>query len=210
MSRQHRDTPPRVGIYVRVSTGNQTVANQRQAVTEAVRRFGWTVARVFEDKAISGSLSRQDRPGFDALMKAVARREIDVVAAWDASRLSRSLKDLVDFLAELKARGVGLYLHQSGIDTTTPSGQALLQMLGVFSELERGLIIERIRAGLDRARREGKRLGRPRLPNDKISSIRKHLKSGTGLHKTTRLVGCGVSAVQRVRTELRSSAAAAA
>jgi DNA invertase Pin-like site-specific DNA recombinase len=152
-------------------------------------------------------LGRQDRPGFDALMKTVARREIDVVAAWDASRLSRSLKDLVDFLGELKARRVGLYLHQSGIDTTTPSGQALLQMLGVFSELERGLIVERIRAGLDRARREGKRLGRPPLPEAKIAAIRDHLRAGNGIHKTSRMVGCGVSAVQRVRTELRGAAA---
>jgi DNA invertase Pin-like site-specific DNA recombinase len=199
----------RVALYLRVSTASQTTHNQAQALQDAIHRLGWAITAVFEDAGLSGSLSRQDRPGFDALMKAVARREIDVVAAWDASRLSRSLKDLVDFLGELKARRVGLYLHQSGIDTTTPSGQALLQMLGVFSELERGLIVERIRAGLDRARREGKRLGRPPLPDATIAAIRDHLRAGNGIHKTSRMVGCGVSVVQRVREELLGGAAAA-
>src|SRR5262249_17534854 len=102
---------------------------------------------------------------------------------------------------ELKARRVGLYLHTQGLDTTTPSGQAMLQLLAVFSELERSMMVERIRAGLDRARRDGKRLGRPRLPARKGAEGRRPRGAGTGVRKTARAVGCGVSAVQRVRAE---------
>lgn len=197
---------PRVAIYVRVSTGNQTVVNQLHELHQVGERLGWQVTAVFSDEGISGARGRQQRPGFDNLLKAITRREVDLVAAWDASRLSRSMKDLVGFLDELKHRKVGLYLHQSGIDTTTPSGQALLQMLGIFSELERSLTIERIKAGLDRARREGKRLGRPRLPKTKLAEVRRLLHDGTGIHRTARLVGCGVSVVQRIRAELTTAA----
>jgi DNA invertase Pin-like site-specific DNA recombinase len=197
---------PRVAIYVRVSTGNQTVDNQLHQLRDVGARLGWNIVQVFCDSGISGARGREQRPGFDALLKAITRREVDLVAAWDASRLSRSMRDLVGFLDELKHRKVGLYLHQSGIDTTTPSGQALLQMLGIFSELERSLTIERINAGLARARREGKQLGRPRLPKSKAAEIRRLLHDGTGIHRTAQMVGCGVSVVQRIRAELTAAA----
>jgi DNA invertase Pin-like site-specific DNA recombinase len=196
---------PKVALYVRVSTASQTADNQLHVLHEAGERLGWQVIKVFRDDAISGARGREARPGFNDLMKAIARREIDLVAAWDASRLSRSMQDLVGFLSELKARKVGLYLHQSGIDTTTPSGQALLQMLGVFSELERSLTIERIKAGLDRARREGKRLGRPTVSLEKLSEVRRLIRQGKGIHTTAKLAGVGVSVVQRVRAELNAA-----
>ncbi len=118
------------------------------------------VVAVFEDEGISGAKGRDVRPGFDALMKAVARREIDMVAAWSVDRLGRSLMDLLAFLRDLHAKGVDLFLHQQGLDTTTPSGRAMFQMLGVFAEFERAMIRERVMAGLARARSEGKQLGR--------------------------------------------------
>src|SRR2546423_46800 len=131
MSRTHQADVTRVALYYRVSTASQTLLNQRQALAGAMERLGWSVVATFEDDGLSGALGRCKRLGFDGLMKAVARREIDVVGAFDASRLSRSLKDLVDFLEELNARGVGLYLHTSGLNTTSPSGRALLGMLAV-------------------------------------------------------------------------------
>jgi DNA invertase Pin-like site-specific DNA recombinase len=83
-----------------------------------------------------------------------------MVMAWSADRLGRSLQDLVGFLSELHALGIDLFLHQQGLDTTTPAGKAMFQMMGVFAEFERAIIQERVRAGLARAKSEGKRLGR--------------------------------------------------
>src|ERR1051325_2200657 len=155
-------TAKRVGLYLRVSTAgrDQTVENQRQALTDAMKRKGWQIVAEFCDEGISGAKGREKRPGFDRLHKAIARREIDVVAAWSVDRLGRSLQDLVGFLGEIHAKGIDLYLHQQGLDTGTPAGRAMFQMMGVFAEFERAIIVERVKAGLARARAQGKRLGR--------------------------------------------------
>ena len=91
------------------------------------------------------------------------KRQFDVVMAWSVDRLGRSLQDLVGFLSELHALGIDLFLHQQGLDTTTPAGKAMFQMMGVFAEFERSMIQERVRAGLARAKSEGTRLGRPTI-----------------------------------------------
>lgn len=108
----------------------------------------WQVAQVYEDAGISGAKGREKRPALDAMLKAIARREVDMVAAWSVDRLGRSLQDLLSLLNELHAKGVDLYLHQQGLDTSTPSGRAMFQMLGVFAEFERAMIRERVMAGL--------------------------------------------------------------
>jgi DNA invertase Pin-like site-specific DNA recombinase len=105
---------------------------------------------------------KDQRPAFDALCRDATKREFDMVMAWSVDRLGRSLQDLVGFLSELHALKIDLFLHQQGLDTTTPSGKAMFQMLGVFAEFERAMIKERVRAGLARARSEGKTLGRPK------------------------------------------------
>src|SRR6516165_9846443 len=151
----------RVGLYLRVSTGEQTVENQRQALTAACEARGWRIVAEFEDNGISGAKGRDSRPGFDRLLKAATQRKIDVVAAWSVDRLGRSLQDLVGFLAELNAVGCDLYLERQAVDTTTPAGRALFQMLGVFAEFERSIIQERVKAGLERARRHGTKSGKP-------------------------------------------------
>jgi DNA invertase Pin-like site-specific DNA recombinase len=120
------------------------------------------VAKVYKDHGISGAKGRNGRPAFDAMCRDATKRQFDVVMAWNVDRLGRSLKDLVAFLSELHALGIDLFLHQQGIDTTTPAGRAMFQMMGVFAEFERAIIIqERVRAGLKRARSEGQTLGRP-------------------------------------------------
>ncbi len=153
----------RVGLYLRVSTKNgQTVDNQRGALTEAIsRRHGWLIVDEFCDEGISGAKGRDRRPEFDRLLKEVVRGRIDVIAAWSVDRLGRSLQDLVGFLGELNAVGCDLYLEKQAVDTTTPAGRALFQMLGVFAEFERAIMQERILAGLARAREKGTRSGRP-------------------------------------------------
>ena len=129
-----------------------------------------------------------------------------VVAAWSVDRLSRSLSDLVMFMEELKARDIGLYLHRQQLDTTTPAGRAMLGLLGVFSEFERSMIRERVVAGVNRARAQGKRLGRPPLPGYKTKEIRTHLQSGTSIRGTAKLVGVGVGTVARIKAEFEQSA----
>src|SRR5690348_9558924 len=151
----------RIALYLRVSTAGQTVENQRRELRAVANRHGWIIVKEFRDEGVSGTKGRDKRPGFNALCQGVARREFDQVAAWSVDRLSRSLQDLVMFLGELRAKGVDLYLHQQGLDTSTPAGKAMFQMMGVFAEFERAMIVERVKAGLARARAAGKRLGRP-------------------------------------------------
>jgi len=191
----------RAAIYLRVSTNGQTVENQRLELRAAAERHGWVVVREFEDAGISGAKGREKRPGLNALLKAVARREIDLVAAWSVDRLGRSLQDLVGLLGELHGKGIDLYLHQQGIDTTTPAGKALFQMMGVFAEFERAMIQERVRAGLARAKAQGKRLGRPRIGEAKEAAIRAAREQGHGIQRIARDLGIGVSAVQRVLSQ---------
>jgi DNA invertase Pin-like site-specific DNA recombinase len=138
----------RVAIYLRVSTDGQTVENQRRELEAAAERHGWHVAATFADQGISGAKGREKRPGLDKLLKGIARKEFDLIAAWSVDRLSRSLVDLVGFLGEVHAKGVDLYLHQQGIDTTTPAGKAMFQMMGVFAEFERAMIQERVRVSV--------------------------------------------------------------
>lgn len=190
----------RVAIYLRVSTDSQTTENQRRELEGVAERSGWRVVAVFEDAGISGAKGRDHRPGFDALLKAVARREVDMVAAWSVDRLGRSLQDLVGFLSDLQAKACDLYLHQQALDTSTPSGRAMFQMLGVFSEFERGMIRERVNAGLARAKAQGKRLGRPRAGASTEARIRELYAGGKGMGKVriAKTLGVGVSVVQRV------------
>ena len=150
-------TQMKAAIYARVSTGNQTTENQLMELKKAAEKHDWDVVEVYEE-TISGATTK--RPQLDALMGAVMRKEIDVVMAWDISRLGRSLQHLVALLGDLQDKSVELYLHQNGVDTTTASGRAMFQMLGVFSQFERDMIRDRIHAGLERAKAQGKRLGR--------------------------------------------------
>jgi DNA invertase Pin-like site-specific DNA recombinase len=198
----------RVGLYLRVSTGDQTVENQRQALRAAAEYRGWTVVEEFVDAGLSGAKGRDKRPAFDQLLKAVVRRKIDIVAAWSVDRLGRSLQDLVGFLSELKGAGVDLYLDRQAVDTTTPAGKALFQMLGVFAEFERSIIQERIHAGIARARvvgtKSGKPIGRAKVDPTKEAAIRAALANGKGILKTARECGTGSSVVQRIRAEMTS------
>jgi DNA invertase Pin-like site-specific DNA recombinase len=191
-------TNRRVALYLRVSTLEQDVTNQRRELEAVALRHGWRVVAVFSDNGVSGAKGRAERPGLDELMKAVARRDVDMVAAWSVDRLGRSLQGLLEVLMEFRAKGVDLYLHQQGIDTSTPGGKAMYQMLGVFAELERELIRERVLVGMARARSQGKHLGRPRVDTDVEAAVRATLASGTGIVRTAKLHGVGVGTVQRI------------
>jgi len=191
-----------VALYVRVSTDGQTTVNQQRELEAVAERHGWTVVEVFKDHGISGKNGREKRPGFDKLHQAIARREVDIVAAWSVDRLGRSLQHLISFLEELRAKGVDLYLHQQGLDTSTPAGRALFQVMGVFAEFERAMIVERVNAGLRRARAQGKILGRPRVAPEVERQIRSGLAKGRGIRAVAQAVGVGTGTVQRVKLEM--------
>jgi DNA invertase Pin-like site-specific DNA recombinase len=154
----------RAVLYLRVSTVDQTTANQERELRAIAARMGCEIVKVYKDHGISGAKGRDQRPAFTSMGRAATRREFDVVMAWSVDRLGRSLQDLIGFLSELHALGIDLFLHQQGLDTTTPAGKAMFQMLGVFAEFERSMIKERVRAGLARAKAAGTRLGRPIHP----------------------------------------------
>jgi len=191
----------RVALYLRVSTNGQSTENQKLELETAAARHGWDVEATYQDAGISGAKGRDKRPGLDRLLKAVARRDIDMIAAWSVDRLGRSLQDLLGVLSELHAKGVDLYLHQQGLDTSTPSGRAMFQMLGVFAEFERAMIQERVRAGLARARQRGKQLGRRRLEQtdaSKAARIRAMRAKGVGIRRIASELGVGVGTVIRL------------
>ena len=190
--------PRNVALYARVSTDGQSTENQLRELRAAITRHGWSIVAEYVDHGISGAKGRKDRPRFDALLHAVARKEFDMVAAWSVDRLGRSLQDLVTFLSDMQSKKVDLYLHQQALDTSTPSGKAMFGMLGVFAEFERTIIQERVKAGLARARAKGTTLGRPKT-NAKIEQqIRILAAKGVGKVKIARMLGIGVSVTQRV------------
>ena len=182
----------KTAIYARVSTEEQTTENQSLVLEGVAKKMEWNVVETFTD-VISGAKSK--RQGLDALMKAVRRNEVDMVMVWDVSRLGRSLQHLVSLLEEFHAKKVELYFHQQGLDTTTPSGKAMFGMMGVFSEYERGMISERVHAGLQRAKAQGKTLGRPRITPLQVEKIRKLRGEGLSLRKISKKVGVSVGKV---------------
>jgi DNA invertase Pin-like site-specific DNA recombinase len=192
-------TKKRVALYLRVSTnnGHQTTENQLRELTAIAKAAGWQIVATFEDK-ISGAKGRDKRPGLDALMKAATKREFDMVAAWSVDRLGRSLQHLVQLFGEFQSLGVDLYLHQQHVDSSTPSGRALLQMSGVFAEFERAMLLERIGAGLARAKAQGKQLGRPRAKGASDAAILKLRSRRLGMDAIRKQLGCGMGRIQQV------------
>jgi DNA invertase Pin-like site-specific DNA recombinase len=198
----------RAALYLRVSTDGQTTENQRRELTTAAEHHGWQVIAEYSDNGISGAKGREKRPGLDALLKDATRGQFDVLMAWSVDRLGRSLPDLLSTLSELHAARVDLFLHRQAVDTTTPAGRALFQMLGVFAEFERAMIVERVNAGLARARAAGKRLGRPPIDRKVEKTIRARLEAGAGIIRTAKALGVGVGTVHRIRREMDAASGA--
>ncbi|WP_237213000.1 recombinase family protein [Falsiroseomonas oryziterrae] len=194
----------RAALYLRVSTDTQTVENQRVALRAEADRRGCRIVREYEDAGVSGAKGRDKRLGFDALLKDAARRRFDVVLVWSMDRLGRSVLHVALATAELDAAGVALVSLQQGVDGTTPYGRAMMQMASVFAELERSAIKARVAAGLERARQQGVRLGRPRVDDAKEAEVRRHLAMGMGVLRAAKLAGVGSGTAQRIRREMRA------
>jgi DNA invertase Pin-like site-specific DNA recombinase len=193
----------KAALYLRVSTLDQTTANQERELREVAGRMGCEIVQVYRDHGVSGAKGRDKRPQFDKLCREATKRQFGIIMAWSVDRLGRSLQDLVGFLSEIHALRIDLYLHQQGIDTTTPAGKAMFQMMGVFAEFERAMIQERVRAGLARAKDEGKTLGRPKIAAVTEKAIRAALSKGDeGMHKIAARFGVGTGTVQRIKAEI--------
>ena len=185
----------RVALYARVSTLNgQHPEMQLAELREYASRRGWKVAGEYVDEGISGS--KESRPQLNRLMADAHRRKVDVVLVWKIDRFGRSLKHLVNALADLDAYGVAFVSLRDNLDLSTPSGRLMFQVIGAMSEFERALIQERVRAGLKSARARGTRLGRPRVTVD-VAQIAQLRASGASWSEIAEKMGIGVGTAHR-------------
>ena len=185
----------RVSLYARVSTHDQqTLPLQLSAMADYASRRGWTIAAQIEDVGSGAST----RPGREELMRAARRREIDAVLVWRLDRWGRSLVDLIMTLKELSALNVGFVSITEALDLTTPSGRAMAGMLAVFSEFEREILRDRVKAGIAQARREGKSHGRPATVTAHSEAIRMMLSQGVSKREIAKRLGISRTSVRRM------------
>jgi DNA invertase Pin-like site-specific DNA recombinase len=193
----------RVAIYARVSTqAGQNPAMQTRELREFAERRGWTITGEFIDLGVSGSRDR--RPQLDMLMDLARIRKIDVILTWKLDRWGRSLKHLVNSLAELEALGVAFVALRDNLDLSTPAGRLMFHVIGAMAEFERSLIQERVRAGIRNARSKGQRLGRPSVTLDrsKIAVLR---SQGHSLRAIAAELGCSHALVNKTLANMRAT-----
>lgn len=189
----------RCAVYTRASTNNQTVENQVLSLREYANRKGYTIVKEYADEGISGAKGRTERPQFDALIKDATRKEFDMILSWSVCRLGRSLTDLVSFLTEMQSVGCNIYIHQSGLDSSTAHGKLQFGLLSVFAEFERSMIRERVLLGQKRYVENGGKMGRPsNLTEGLINSIKFMREKGVGIRKISKELGVGVSTIYKV------------
>ena len=188
----------KVAIYTRVSTLDQNVSNQLLELRDHCSKMGWDIVKEYSDEGLSGTLSREKRPALNALIKDAYRKRFDSVVCWDISRIGRSMKQLVLFLSDMKDKGVGICSVRQGFDTSTSMGEIMYQFVGILSSWEREMIREQTLAGLERAKSEGKTLGRRKVTNDtmtaKIIELRSAKKS---LREIASEVGVSIATFHR-------------
>ena len=181
----------RAALYARVSTQDQEPENQLQELRRYIEARGWT-AQEYTDHGVSGAKDR--RPALDRLVKDAKRRRFDVLVCWRLDRLGRNLRHLILLLDDLQAIGVDFVSLAEGIDATTPAGRLQLHILGAIAEFERSRVIERVQAGLQRAKRQGRTLGRPRAI---ISRIQLARVEGLSSREAAKVLGVPRSTLQR-------------
>jgi DNA invertase Pin-like site-specific DNA recombinase len=185
----------RVAIYARVSTTNgQSPEMQLSDLREYASRRGWEVFAEYVDNGVSGA--KESRPELNRLMADAHRRHFDVVLCWKIDRFGRSLKHLVNALADLDSYGIAFVSLRDNLDLSTPSGRLMFQIIGAMAEFERSLIQERVRAGLRNAKLKGKILGRPPLALD-CSRIARLRASGASIRTISAQLGVSASTVHK-------------
>ena len=191
----------KAAIYARVSTANhgQDVSMQTRELREYCERRGFEIAGEYTDVGVSGS--KDSRPELNRLMADAKQRRFDAVCVWKLDRFGRSLRHLVNALADLESLGVSFVSIKDNLDLSTPSGRLMFQIIGAMAEFERSLIQERVKAGLRNARAKGKTLGRPRVVVD-TAQIARLRASGTSWPSIARELGVSVGTVYEAARRL--------
>jgi DNA invertase Pin-like site-specific DNA recombinase len=184
----------RVAIYVRVSTTDQSVEMQQADLRAFCAQRGFTVYREYCDQGISGTKER--RPALDELMADARKRKFDAVLVWRFDRFARSTKHLITALEELRHLGIEFISYQENIDTSSPLGKAMFTIVAAIAELERNIIVERIKGGLRRAKAMGKKIGRPGLQmnTERIVSLK---TQGLSIRAIAKQVGASPSYIHK-------------
>jgi DNA invertase Pin-like site-specific DNA recombinase len=182
----------RVALYARVSTKGQTVENQLLDLRRYALSRGWEIAGEYKDEGISGT--KDNRPALSELMNAARKRKVDAILVWKLDRFARSTRHLVNALDELRGLGVDFASYQENMDTTTAAGKLLFDIMAALAEFERSVIVERVHAGLRRARANGKRLGRPTLNLDG-KKARQMKEAGLSVRRIAKELGASKSLV---------------
>jgi len=186
----------KVALYSRVSTTHgQDPELQLRELRDYAASRGWQVVQEYTDLGVSGS--KNSRPALNQLMADAGRRKFDGVLVWKLDRFGRSLRHLVNALAEFEALGIAFISIRDNLDLTTPAGRLMFQVIGAMAEFERSLIQERVKAGLRNARAKGKRLGRPRVPVDEIRVLALRA-SGMPWRAIAKEMGVGMGTVRRI------------
>lgn len=188
----------RVAFYLRVSTDGQTIENQQKELDLLATLEGWENIEVFMDEGVSGSLGRHERPGFNELLYRTERGHFDIVAAWSLDRLGREPKDVFELTAMASKRGFTIYLHKDRIDTSTAAGELFFTIMAGMAKFERRRLQERVRAGLERAKAQGKVLGRPVTVDETVKGRIRELKAaGKTVRQIASELRVGVGTVAR-------------
>lgn len=192
-------TTPRVALYLRCSTQEQSTELQLRELKEYVGIRGWNNVSFYEDKA-SGTTN--NRAELRKLLNEVQRGKIDIVLTWKLDRLARSLRDLINMLDLFAHLGVSLVSLKENIDMTSSTGRLLVHLIGAFAQFERDLIVQRVKAGLQNARAKGKRLGRPKKRDDaKIKALR---NQGLSIRQIARELCISAASIQRALAVYRN------
>lgn len=185
----------KAALYARVSTRDQSADMQRSEFREYCMRREWEIAAEYCEMGVSGS--RASRPQLNRMMAEAKRRQFDAVVVYRLDRLARSLKQLINVLDEFRALGIEFVSLHDQIDTSTPAGKLQFSILGAFAEFERGIIQERVRSGIEAARKSGKQLGRPKLTIDK-NLVLGLIDGGVPLRGISKQLNISVASVHRI------------
>lgn len=198
-------SPPRAALYARVSstTGDQNPETQLRDLRQYAERRGFSVVGEFVDRA---SGRDEDRAGYQELLRAARQRAVDVIIVWRYDRFARSTQALVNALKEFQALGVDFISHQEQIDTTTPQGEMVFGFIASIAQFESSLISERVKAGMQRAKEQGKHVGRPPIPEDTQAEIQRlYTEEGISINQIAKRLdvsyGTAWNYVQEVKEE---------
>ncbi|MBU3563659.1 recombinase family protein [Polynucleobacter sp. Tro8-14-1] len=188
----------KTAVYVRVSTSKQDTTNQLMELRDLAKRMNLEIVQEYIDNGISGSKGREERPGLDLLLNHASQRKFEQVLIFDITRLGRSLQNCIETLNYLNSLNVDILIQKQGIDTSTSVGRLTFSLMASLGEYEKNLMRERIVLGINRAKSQGKKLGRPSNMNDGMKNAIKILREkGMGIVSISKQLNCGVGTVYK-------------